>query len=279
MRTRAQASVLAKSLLAIGALLLAPAPTWAGPIHLVPHEATYDLSLSRAEPGGVVGARGEMSYKLEGTCTGWTMETRTALTLNYAEGNEVETLWEFVAFEARDGSDYTFFIRNTHNGAVQEVLEGAAALNGVPPVGSARFRKPRPDSVSLPSGTLFPNAHTIAILEAARKGERFIGRPVFDGGSEEGPSLVSAAIGAPLAADPKSAKVDDLLKTPSWRMSIAFFPPPSTTEGESGEGTPSYEVNVRYHDNGVAQDMIQDFGFFSLTSRLRTLKRLPEPDC
>ncbi|WP_147165073.1 cell envelope integrity EipB family protein [Pararhodospirillum oryzae] len=248
-------------------------------VHLVPHEAQYALSLARTRPGGVVGARGQMNYKLESTCSGWTMETRTTLTLSYAEGADVDTVWEFVAFEARDGSNYSFFIRNTHNGAVDDVLEGGATLTGSPATGTARFKRPSIDPVPLPAGTLFPNAHTLAILEAARKGQHFVSRTLFDGGSKEGPTLVTAVIGRPMAAPPRAAGQDPLLRTPSWRMAIAFFPPEVDGAAPEDNAIPTYEVDVRYHDNGIAQDMVQDFGSFSLASKLTGLHRLPEPDC
>ncbi|ABC22869.1 hypothetical protein Rru_A2069 [Rhodospirillum rubrum ATCC 11170] len=268
--------------LAAGGVPLASTAQAAGPT-LAPHEAVYALSLARATPGGVVNARGEMNYKLENTCAGWTMETRTTLDLTYAEGGEMATQWEFVAYESKDGGDYSFFVRNKRNGEVDEVLEGSAALAGQPPKGEASFHKPENDVVPLPAGTLFPSAHTLDILRAAERGERYLSRTVFDGASEEGPSLVTAFIGPPLPAGAEATKglsgpVSNeagkaLLNTPSWRMTIAFFPP------DDREDLPNYEVRVRYHDNGVAQEMVQDFGFFSLRTLLKDIKPLPEPDC
>lgn len=245
---------------------------------LAPHEAVYTLALATTEPGGVVGARGKMTYRLEHTCAGWTMETRTALDVSYAEGGELDTLWEYVAYESRDGSDFSFFIRNTHNGTVDEVLEGEVGRAAPSGPLVARFRRPDADSLSLAADTLFPNAHTLAMLTAAARGDRLLVRSVFDGASTAGGSLVSAVIGRPLAADAPGELDHPLLHTPSWRMAVAFFSPED--EEEPGhEGIPTYEVAVRYHLNGVAQDMVQDFGRFSLASHLVRLVALPEPDC
>jgi hypothetical protein len=272
------------SALASGTLVFCLAAGWgedaraAGPV-LAPHEAVYDLSLARAEPGGVVGARGLMNYKLENTCSGWTMESRTVLTLNYAEGGRMDTEWEFVAYEGKSGEDYTFSIRNSRNGRLEEVLEGDAALSGKPPKGRARFARPEENTVDLPEGTLFPSAHTLDIIRAAEVGEGFVQRSVFDGASEDGASLVTAFIGPRQGPETVPADADPLLKTASWPMVIAFFPAEGSEQEDGQEGTPNYEVKVRYHDNGVAQDMVQNFGFFSLESRLRDLKPLPEPDC
>jgi hypothetical protein len=230
---------------------------------LAPHEAVYDLSLSRAKPGGVVGANGLMNYKLENTCAGWTMESRTVLNLFYAEGGRMETEWEFVAYE----------------GKVDEMLEGDAQMDGKTGKGTAHFKRPEDNAVALPEATLFPSAHTLAIIRAAQEGQRYVTKTVFDGASKDGAALVTAFIGKELGADTVPDSADPLLKTPSWPMTIAFFSPKTGKDGEEDAGVPSYEVKVRYHDNGVAQEMEQNFGFFSLDSKLKDLKALPEPDC
>ncbi len=262
--------------LAVGLFVPETSALAAGPT-LAPHEAVYDLSLSRAQAGGVVGANGLMNYKLENTCAGWTMESRTVLNLFYAEGGRMETEWEFVAYEGKNGEDYSFYIRNSRNGQVDEILEGDAQMDGKG--GKAHYKRPEDNTVALPEATLFPSAHTLAIIRAAQEGQRFVAKTVFDGASKGGAGLVTAFIGKELGADTVPDSADPLLKTPSWPMTIAFFSPKKGNDGEEGTGVPSYEVKVRYHDNGVAQEMEQNFGFFSLDSKLKTLKALPEPDC
>ncbi|MCF8483431.1 MAG: cell envelope integrity EipB family protein [Rhodospirillum sp.] len=271
-------SGLAFGLLAAGLAGLTASAQAAGP-RLAPHEAVYDLSLSRAESGGVVGAKGLMNYKLENTCSGWTMESRTVLNLFYAEGGRMETEWEFVAYEGKTGGDYSFYIRNSRNGQTDEVLEGGAQMDGGSAKGTARFKRPDENAVALPEGTLFPSAHTLAIIRAAQAGEHFVTKTVFDGASAAGAGLVTAFIGKELGADTVPESADPLLKTPSWPMTIAFFHPDGEKKGEDDASIPSYEVKVRYHDNGVAQEMEQNFGFFSLNSHLKALKALPEPEC
>lgn len=257
---------------------LAPEPAHAAGPSLAPHKAVYALSLASTEPGGVVGARGKMTYKLEGTCSGWAMETRTKLDISYAEGGQLDTLWEYVAYEARDGGDFSFFVRNTHNGEIDEVLEGEARRpEGGGPL-TARFSRPDDASVTLAPRTLFPNAHTLDMLQAAARGETYVVREVFDGATKEGASLVTVFVGRGLDASAPGEVESPLLDTPSWRMTIAFFGPEGDDE-PGQEGTPNYEVSVRYHDNGVAQEMVQDFGFFTLTTRLIDLEPLPDPEC
>lgn len=273
-----------------GALATEPpaAPPRETPYPLAPHEALYDLTLSRAEPGGVVSAKGQMAYTIRNACSGWSIESRTDLHVGYIEGGDVSVRWEYSAFESFDGREYAFFIRNSQDGEEIEVLEGSASLDqpivsagatkhaGNAPAGSARYRLPPMGSVALPKGTLFPNSHTLALLRAAKRGEPFLGRELFDGGTPEGPSLVTAAIGPTISPREPSQVKNPLLETPSWRMAIAFFSP--LTDADSAE-MPSYQVSARYHENGIAQEMRQDFGAFTLTTRLKSLKPIEAPDC
>ncbi len=265
------ASLTFGAVVGLGVVAGFPAAAQATP-HLASHEAAYRLSLASAEPGSVVGAQGTMTYRMESTCAGWTLETRTRLILSYAQGRSVDNEWEYVAYEGQDGKDYNFFIRNKMEGRVVEVKEGRATVPG-----AAVFQQPEDAQAELAADTLFPSAHTLAILEAAEAGKKFVSRSVFDGTTPYGASLVTAFMGKELPAGTKGELDNPLLDTPSWPMTIAFFPPEG--EPDVDQDTPSYEVSVRYHDNGVAQDMVQDFGYFTLASKLTNLKALPEPDC
>ena len=53
---------------------------------------------------------------------------------------------------------------------------------------------PESRKLKLPPGTLFPTAHTEAIIERASAGETFDYRTLFDGSSDDSPFGVSAVI-------------------------------------------------------------------------------------
>lgn len=53
-----------------------------------------------------------------------------------------------------------------------------------------------------------------------------------------------------------------LAKLFSTRVRLAFF------ERKKNEYTPSYEVGMRYWENGVAEDMQMDFGDFVMRARM-----------
>jgi hypothetical protein len=246
---------------------------------LAPHRAVYAMDLASTKMGtGVTGATGAMTYKFGDTCDGWTVENKTALTFAYSDGAPVATVWDFVTWESKDGLRYRFRVRNTRDGVVTEEIEGTANLDGPGKGGVAKFTLPEEKTLSLPKGTLFPTEHTRQLLEYAAQGAHVLQRVLFDGTATDDSLDVNAVIGKTVAGgvSPVSAKpsIDTiLLSPPSWYMQLAFFPKMSE------DPAPDYEVALRYYQNGVADQIVQSFGNFSLRGTLETLERLPTPDC
>lgn len=269
-------------LVLLGALLGANGEVSAGPIasELMPHRAIYDMTLASTKlGGGVTGASGAMTYKFGDSCDGWTVENKTVLTFAYSDGAPVATTWDFVTWESKDGLHYRFRVRSTRDGVVNEEINGVANLDGLGKGGVAKFSLPEPKTMRLPKGTLFPTEHTIRLLETAAKGGHSIERILFDGTGTDGPFDVNAVIGREspansnngMAADPVVSPV--LLSAPSWPMQMAFY------LRDSKDAIPDYEVALRYYINGVADEVLQSFGNFSLKGRLQKLEPLPRPDC
>jgi hypothetical protein len=136
----------------------------------------------------------------------------------------------------------------------------------------ARYTRPEVHTIKLPKGTLFPTAHTLRLIDAARKGGKILSRPLFDGQGDEGPFDTSAQIGRPLA-QPVAALASPLLGSPVWPMRMAFFPIGST------DPLPEFEMSLSYHANGVAEDIEQIFKTFSLRGKLETIEMLPHGKC
>lgn len=281
---------------------------------MVPHEATYEMRLASVRgSAGIVGAGGTMRYTFSNSCDGWTVETRTDLTMLQTQGGPVQTSWDFLSWESKDGKTYRFRVRNLRNGQVIETYDGEAHMgdNGT---GTAVFHLPDEDDqvFDLPKGTMFPTTHTIELIHSARKGGKFLASPIFDGSAVQGAFQVTAAFGsakpampslsplkpadkistlpAPASASPVAANSADaktpvpqdvvaqavdqaLLGTPSWPMTLAFF-------NLDGPGDmPDFEVRINYHENGIADALLQDFGDFALRGTLVKLQALPKSDC
>jgi hypothetical protein len=116
----------------------------------------------------------------------------------------------------------------------------------------------------------------VALIEAARRGERFLSLKVFDGSEFEGPSEVAAAIGSPLPPElPSGAKPNQAadLKRPSWWTRLAYYRPGS--EGSE----PDYEIGMRLFDNGVADGLLLDYGDLIVRATMKQIEALPKSGC
>jgi len=239
-----------------------------------PHRALYTMSLGNARnDSGVVDARGTMDYEWGETCDGWTIEQRYRLKMHYAETSDVDIVSSFITWESKDGLRYRFNQKQTRNGEVDQEIRGEARLDGPGKGGVAEFTKPESQSLRLEPGVMFPSAHTILLIDKAHAGENFLSRQVFDGATDENAVQVSAAIGVKVTADPAAVNLSPLLQRPGWRVRLAFFPVDASAE------KPDYELGMRLLDNGVSQDMVIDYGEYSIRAKLEDIEPLGKPTC
>ncbi len=239
---------------------------------LASHRGIYSLSLDRArENAGIVEASGAMLYELIDACESWTTRQRFSLTIRSREGTELETASDYATLESMDGRNLRFSLTQMTQGATTSRVAGQAELA---PDGSglARYSEPEVKELPIPPGTLLPNTHTIAALNAARAGQRLLVAPVFDGTSADGAQETTTVI-SPWQAPQPVAEAPSLSPLGSARMRIAFFE--ADAEQAGGARTPSYEVSLRYFENGVADEMIMDFGDFTVRARLMKLEDAP----
>jgi hypothetical protein len=241
---------------------------------IVPHRALYQMSLGNARnDSGVIDARGTMDYEWGETCDGWTIEQRYRLKMRYAETADVEIASSFITWESKDGLRYRFNQKQTRNGEIDQEIRGEARLDGPGKGGVAEFSKPKQQTLKLEPGVLFPSAHTILLIDAAHEGEKFLSRLVFDGATDENAVQVSAAIGVKLPPDPAAAARSPLLDRPGWRVRLAFFPVDANAE------KPDYELGMRLLDDGISQDMLIDYGEYSIRAKLDDIEQLTKPSC
>jgi hypothetical protein len=241
---------------------------------IVPHRALYTMTLGRSGGDtGVIGANGTMAYQWGEVCDGWTVEQRYRLKMGYSETPDVSIASNFVTWEAKDGLSYRFNQKETRNGAGDEEIRGTARLDGPGKGGTADFEKPEGKSFKLPTGMLFPSAHTIFLIDKAKAGEVFISKQIFDGATVENAVLVSAVIGPKVAPDPEAAKKSPLLNRPGWRVRLAFFPADPKAEKHD------FELGMLLLDNGVSRDMVIAYGEYAIHATLDDIEALPKPGC
>jgi hypothetical protein len=265
-----------RGLRVVAAFLVAAtgAPRLASAAEIAPHRALYRMTLGAVRnDSGVVDAHGAMVYQWGETCDGWTIEQRYRLKLHYVQSGDADIYSRFVTWESKDGLRYRFNEKEMRNGDTNQEIHGEAQLDGPGKGGVARFSEPRPETMRLTPGVLFPSAHTILLIDKARAGTNFISRQVFDGSAEENAVQVSAFIGGAAAVDPVSTELNPLLMRPGWHMRLAFFPADAKAE------EPDYELGMVLLDDGVSRDMVIDYGDYSIRAKLDAIEALQKPSC
>ena len=241
----------------------------------LPHRAVYDLSLAKSRSkGSVTGASGKLEFEWADVCSGWTISQRTRVRMTTVEGQVLDFGWTLNALEGRDGRSYRFFIRRLNIDGSSEDLRGKARLGDAGEGGVASFSAPEPRELPLPKGTLFPTAHSLLLIEAARNGALPLWVTVFDGSGDTGLFGINAAISETLPAEAPSRFESPLLRgQASWRLHLAYF------GMDESVAEPEHEQALRLYANGVVDEMLLDYGDFVLRADLGVLEALPDPGC
>jgi hypothetical protein len=244
-----------------------PAPPALPPGNMLAHKALYTLTLSSAKGQDVVAARGTMGYEVTDACDGWAVRQRLRMTVTNADGQDVEMASDYTTWESKDGLRFRFHMRQTTDTAVTSQTDGEAALQKIGGPGEARYTTPKEQVLPLVAGTVFPMMHTETLLAAARQKLRFLSLPLFDGTDENGieDSFVVFLDQKP----PMQTQYPLLSALPSTRVHISFF------DHQPSAMVPSYEVTMRYWENGVADDMAMDFGDFVMKAKMKEFT--PQP--
>jgi hypothetical protein len=240
------------------------------------HRALYDLTMESSK-GDIGNARGSMAYEVTDACDGWATRQRLTLDITNRDGQDIETVSDYATWESKDGLSMRFRMRQTTDGAMTDQAEGTAKLDTPGGTGAIHYVLPEDKSMPLPQGTVFPMAHTEAILAAAEAGKKFITLPLFDGTGDKGAQDSSIFI---TSWDPKggAAPYPPLANMPNGKVRIAFFDRIADGAKSKPDGTPDYEVAMKYWANGVADDLHMDFGDFIMQGKLSDFTLTP-PHC
>jgi hypothetical protein len=227
---------------------------------MLAHKALYTLTLGSTKGKDVIAARGTMGYEVTDACDGWAVRQRLRMTITNAEGQNIEMASDYATWESKDGLKFRYHMRQTTDTAVTSQTDGEASLRKGGGPGEAHYTAPHDATTTLPAGTVFPMAHTAAIIAAARDKKHFVSLPLFDGTDENG--VEDSFIVAIDWKTPMQSKWPVLSPLPSTKVQIAFF------DHQPNAITPTYQVGMRYWDNGVADDMRMDFGDFVMSGKM-----------
>jgi hypothetical protein len=235
------------------------------------HQAVYALSLKASTDQDVVAARGTMTYDLTDACTGWSTSQHLTINLTDRDGRDLKMVSDYATFESKDGTRLTFHSRQLTDDTVTESLDGAATLDRSGGSGHADYASPARRQIHLPPGTMLPEAHTRTIISGAREGKHFLSIPLFDGTTADGAEDSFVSLGA--MQPPGGSRWPALSPLPSVKVHVAFFGRDQKSE------MPDYEVGMRYFTNGVADDLVMNFGDFTMQGKLDQLLVRPDARC
>jgi hypothetical protein len=259
------------------ALLLAVVPASAAMAAMTPYEARYDLTLLVASnTHGPRALDGVLEERVVRACTGWETRSRVMVNAVFRDGTASANERIFTSWEAENGKDYRFAVQTSKNGTMVEAFKGTAKLGkrggNVTYEAVASGKKIK---VPLPRDTFLPVAYVDALLSRASQGEVLFRGVLLNGSSSNGPRVLSTAIGPrATASGDASSDLDRGLLGEGWPMSLAFY-----NLFEQQRDTPIFETELRQHESGVADEIVQTFSDFTIAARLTHLKRLPQQAC
>ena len=269
---------------ALGVLQAAPGYVFAGDINLAPHRAVYDVTLKRAAGrADLSGADGRLALELGGSdCEGWTTNFRMANEFRPREGKGRVVDTQSASWESGDGLSMRYNQREFLDGSQEGERKVSAKRDPAGGVGRAEIEKPEQRTMELPPETVFSIEHQKRLLRLALSGGSHDSSLVFDGSDDSSGYRAIAFIGQKkLPGQAKSTITgpagEALARVPAWPMTISFY---STKPGEAqGEATPAYQVGFTMYENGVADNLVLDYGDFALGGNLKVLEFLEETPC
>lgn len=243
-----------------------------------PHKALYKMSLGDVtQKSPLQDVAGSMVFEWTDTCDGWAQQQHIKFRFIYSDGEESYIDSSMMTWEAKDGKDFTFYVKRKKEGVEDETFKGRAQITDKGTI--VKFTLPKKtDDLKLPSGTLFPVTHAIQLLDKAKKGERLFSRKIFDGAQSVGADEISTFIGNPKGKATKD-EVDTtlvghkLLSDKAWPVRMAFF------DLETKESAPDYEMDMLLQANGIARYITIDYGDFAVHGVLSKLSKSSQLQC
>ena len=261
-----------KNLLFLFLVKLVPRSLVAGPAteNFQPHRAFYKMTMGSSKgSSGIIGVDGRMIFEWRSTCDAYIVEQRYMMRYQREEGTETNTDTEFSTLENKDGELYKFFVKNKLSDKSSNI-EGVAKYSSKYRAGKVNYKSPKKTQYKLPHNTMFPSNHTFYLIDAAKDQKKFLVVPVFDGSEIQTAISVSSVIGMEkVLEDPKHP----LLSGKYWPIRMAFF------SADQKANSPTHEMTVNLHENGVSGDLVLDYFDFKVDMKLVKIEEIKRPHC
>ena len=254
-------AVLLSAVLSVGPAFAVPA--------LQAHRAVYDLTLKKAsDRSGITGISGRMVYEFNGSaCEGYTVKFRFVTQIVTADNTRL-TDQQTTTFEDAEGKTFSFVTKSFVDQNLDKEVKGIATKNakGL----KVDIDKPEKNSLEL-AATQFPTQHLVELIGKAEKGESFYQTNLFDGSEDANKVMTTTVVVGKKVdgdkADPEAPALAKLATDKYWPVDIAYF----DDSAQKGEEVPEYRISFKLHENGIARDLVMDYGDFSMTGKLVNL--------
>ena len=241
------------------------------PVSLASQNVRYSLDLVESSDGSTTDATGSMTYSVRRTCTAWETVQKLEIQSTTRKHGPEFMLSDYVASESLDGRHLTFRTQERVNGRILQTVSGQAQLNR-DGSGSVTYDRPLAKKLSLPAGTMFPMAHTGALISAAMASQNELTTPLFDGTLPDGAQDSYATL-VGWTTTPSPTSPPSLRALPTGHIHVAYY------DRSQQDMIPTYTIGMHSYANGVVDRLDLDFGDFRMNGILRTLELPPEPTC
>lgn len=248
---------------------------------LAAHRAFYTLEAAKLEASsGYSSIDGKLAYELTGNaCDGYSVSFR--IVNNYVQTEKPSQLidTQLATWESGDGLEMNFRQKQFLNSSPQgeQKLDVKRPNTGADAKGV--MTAPKDMEFTVPGDAVFPSIHLLRLLAAAQKGETHDVSLVYDGSDDDKTFKAVTFIGkkrepgsfAPDAANPEAAALKDL---PSWPMTVSYY----SLAKDAGD-TPVYQSTFNVYENGIATELLLDYGTYALKGHLTKLELLKPGTC
>ena len=254
----------------------APEPSTAQ-LDLMSFESVYELSLNRADDStGITAYEGLLAITWEDACIGYTADQRIGAVIWNQEGGETISDFHTTSWEARDQTQFRFRSTSRFDSRLVEEVVGEANRDSRGDKGTLVFDKPDEREFELDENVLFPSEYLSQVIQAGLRGQKSFQAGLVDGSAETEIFDTVTFIGPAktLTDDELDFTGADLLKGLTyWTVQMGYH------DRESQDSVPEVTVGMRLFENGVATDLVLDYGDLVLDGRLKELKSIDGAGC
>jgi len=246
-------------------------------VNLMSFESVYELSLDRAdESTGITAYEGLLAINWEDACIGYTADQRIGAVIWNQEGGETISDFHTTSWEARDQTQFRFRSTSRFDTRLVEEVVGEARRKSRDNDGTLIFEKPDTRELELSKDVLFPSEYLSQVIQTGLQGQNSFKAYLVDGSAEIEVFDAVTFIGPPktLSADELDfAGAEFLEGLTYWNVQMGYHDP------QSQDSVPDVTVGMRLFENGVATDLLLDYGDLALKGRLQELKAIEGAGC